>query len=396
MDDMFNQFFGGGQGGGRGGQQGNFNFDMGGGQGQQQEQPKVDPFENSDVIRLNLNTLSSFYRRKMVWVIFFYKSDHPKTEKVVEEFKILAEKLHGIIGIGAIDCEEDEEICEELAVSKAPKVKIYTEKSSDKGEFFKGKFEWKPISSKANSKMESFVSIVTENVFNDFMNREKDNFKALLFTNKKSTPPMYKALSKFSKKFSFGLVRESDALTKSFKISKFPSMCVVTGQYEHKADCFDGEIKLENLKGFLRDYLNGKKTAKASVQSGLLELTKKKFDMGLCGKHESKFCFIFFSTGSHADRRLQINIEKSMATFERSPVIFTYVDKTENGEFFTNFGTHSQIIIYKPKRNRYAEYTNDKTDVETLKMFIDGILSGNGRFTRLDTYPSFEYIKDDL
>lgn len=245
--------------------------------------------------------------------------------------------------------------------------------------------------------MESFVSIVTDNGYNDFMNREKDNFKALLFTSKKSTPALYKALSKFTKKVTFGLVRESDPLSKNFKISKFPSLCVVTSQYEHQADCYNGEeMKLENLKGFLREYLNGKKTAKASQQSGLVELTRKKYESGLCGKHESKFCLIFFSTGSHADRRLQINIEKAMSTFTKSPVIFTYVDKNENQEFFTNFGTQKQIIIYKPKRNRYAEYKNDKTDVESIQMFIDGILSGNGRFTKLDTYPSFEYLKEDL
>jgi hypothetical protein len=121
-------------------------------------------------------------------------------------------------------------------VKKTPTIKIYAEKINDVGEIYKGKYQWKLISNKATAKLESLVSIVTENGFIDFMNRVKDNFKVLLFTNKKKTPSVYKALSKFSKQMSFGLVRESDSLTKSFKIDKLPSLCVVTSQYEYKAD----------------------------------------------------------------------------------------------------------------------------------------------------------------
>lgn len=45
---------------------------------------------------------------------------------------------------------------------------------------------------------------------------------------------------------------------------------------------------------------------------------------------------------------------------------------------------------------RYAEYQYENTEVETLEMFIDGIISGNGRFTKLDSHPTFEYQTDDL
>ena len=391
VDEMFENFFHGG--GGAGG----FKFNFGGQQQQQQQQePKVDHFENSDVMKLNLQSISSFYRRNIVWVVFFFNNKDKKTEKIAEEIKILSDKMHGILGVGVVDCEEDEEICDELAISKTPRIKIYTEKYTDKGEFYKGKYNWKAVSSKATAKMESLVSIVSETGYSDFMNREKDNFKVLLFTNKKSTPPIYKALSKFTKKITFGLVRESDPLTKSFRILKQPSLCVVTDQYEHQTDCYQGEIKLENLKDFLRQYLVGKKSAKPSEQTKLVELTKNKYESGLCAKNEAKFCLIFFSTGSHSDRRTQLNIEKAMATFKKSPVIFTYVDKTENEEFQKNFGTQKQIIVYRPKRNRFTEYTSEGTDVESIKMFIDGILSGNGRFIKLDTFPSFEYVKEDL
>lgn len=46
--------------------------------------------------------------------------------------------------------------------------------------------------------------------YNEFINRDKEKNKVILFTAKKSTPPLIKALSKdFNNKLSFGEVRES-------------------------------------------------------------------------------------------------------------------------------------------------------------------------------------------
>lgn len=72
--------------------------------------------------------------------------------------------------------------------------------------------------------MESFVSIVNDKNYKDFMNRERNNIKVLLFSNKKKTPPVYKALSKFSKQITYGIVRSDDPLTNSFKVSSIPSL----------------------------------------------------------------------------------------------------------------------------------------------------------------------------
>jgi hypothetical protein len=39
-----------------------------------------------------------------------------KTKNFVEDYKKLAEKLYGIIKVGAIDCVSEEELCEEFGV----------------------------------------------------------------------------------------------------------------------------------------------------------------------------------------------------------------------------------------------------------------------------------------
>jgi thioredoxin-like negative regulator of GroEL len=70
-----------------------------------------------------------------------------------DEYNELASKMFGIIKVGAIDCHEEEELCEEFQVFDTPTVKIYTENAADDGVKHKGKIQWKSISSAAAAKM---------------------------------------------------------------------------------------------------------------------------------------------------------------------------------------------------------------------------------------------------
>ena len=77
--------------------------------------------------------------------------------------------MFGIIKVGAIDCGEEEELCEEFAVYDNPVIKIFTENANDDGEVHKGKKEWKAISNAAASKMQSFVSVVNTENYDGFI-----------------------------------------------------------------------------------------------------------------------------------------------------------------------------------------------------------------------------------
>jgi len=116
--------------------------------------------------------------------------------------------MYGIIKVGAIDCNEDEELCEEFATYSVPTMMVFTENYSDDGEKYTGKMDWSSISKFATQKMQSFVSIVTNENYDDFMKREPSKHKVLLFTERKTTAPLFKALSKqYKDKLLFGEVR---------------------------------------------------------------------------------------------------------------------------------------------------------------------------------------------
>ena len=73
--------------------------------------------------------------------------------------------------------------------------------------------DWKSIANFATKKMQSFVSLITSDNYEQFIQRDPTKYKVLLFTERRSTPPIYKALSKqYKDKLMFGEVRKSDTV----------------------------------------------------------------------------------------------------------------------------------------------------------------------------------------
>lgn len=59
--------------------------------------------------------------------------------------------------------------------------------------------------------MENFVNFVTEENYQEWILREREKGKVLLFTKAKKTPPLYMALSKeFKSRLNFGEVRSTN------------------------------------------------------------------------------------------------------------------------------------------------------------------------------------------
>jgi len=181
-----------------------------------------DLFENTDIVKLDLSTIFQFYRRKEIWILYFHDSKLEECKKFKDEYVSISEKLYGIIKVGAINCKEEEELCEEFGVFDIPQIVIFTENYSDDGERYRGKMEASNIMGSAAKKMQNFVSVVSSTNYDQFIERERlTKNKVLLFTEKKTTPAVFKALSKkFKEKLSFGEVRKSEEeLVKAFGVT---------------------------------------------------------------------------------------------------------------------------------------------------------------------------------
>ena len=78
-----------------------------------------------------------------------------------------------------------------------------------------------------------------------------------MFSDKKSTPPLYKVLSKeFKDRLIFGEIREegNEYLQKEFNVTSYPTLIVVTKPEVHLGYVFKGDYNKEKLRKFLKEY----------------------------------------------------------------------------------------------------------------------------------------------
>jgi protein disulfide-isomerase A6 len=121
--------------------------------------------------------------------------------------------------------------------------------------------DWNAIANFAARKMQSFVSIVSDINYEQFAGRDATTkHKILLFSEKKSTPALFKALSKkFKDKLVFGEVKSSETdLVKAFGVTKFPTLIAVTDFDSHEGVAYDSELKVDQVTKFLSTYAYSK------------------------------------------------------------------------------------------------------------------------------------------
>ena len=89
--------------------------------------------------------------------------------------------------------------------------------------------------------------MVTQENYEDWVETANGKGMVLLFTDRKSTAPLFKSLSKFYKdKLVFGEVKKEPELLKKFGIEKSPALIVISDPYEFKGETYNTtDIKID-------------------------------------------------------------------------------------------------------------------------------------------------------
>eukprot|EP00359_Climacostomum_virens_P009695 CAMPEP_0204916780 /NCGR_PEP_ID=MMETSP1397-20131031/14513_1 /ASSEMBLY_ACC=CAM_ASM_000891 /TAXON_ID=49980 /ORGANISM="Climacostomum Climacostomum virens, Strain Stock W-24" /LENGTH=487 /DNA_ID=CAMNT_0052089415 /DNA_START=173 /DNA_END=1633 /DNA_ORIENTATION=+ len=385
-NDMFNRFFG---------QNGNFhfNFNQGGGSGgdqffhHQQQKPQYESlYKNTDVIELSFSSLNTLFRRTQIWMVNFY---HPGCKHCVEmkdEWASLADKMYGIFKVAAVRCDEEEELCEEYGVTSYPTIIYFPENTAQTHQVYTGKKTYQDLADFAVNRMQSFVRLVNKDNFADFYESEPGQAKVLLFTNRKSTPPLLKALSKeFKEKVVFGEVRSSETeLIKKFSVGDLPSVIGLTGDSEGVK--YEGGNKRDDMEKWVRDFLYSRKHEGPLVR----ELTKNLALSGTCGTADAKLCFVWFTSKQNKSLELATQLANE---YSADPITFVWVDISRYPYFASAF-QNPQAMIMKPKRKKYLDISKLTTHKELTDQ-ISLVLSGGGDFSTLRTWPDLVESRDD-
>ncbi|CAD8107592.1 unnamed protein product [Paramecium sonneborni] len=380
--------------------QGHFNYNdvfsrfFGGGFQQQKPNLEQSLFSKSDVYEIDMTTINRFFRRDHVWLIFFYKNDD-YGRQYKNTWNELASKYYGIFQVAAINCAAENEICDdEFQVYEFPKVFAYPANIRQEPVEFKLKMELDQLAKFAISFMESFVSIVTNDNYDNFI-RQQDQHIVLLFTNKTSTPPLLKVLSKELKgKLVFGQVRNSDTkLIQQFQINNFPTLMVVTEPEQYRGVIYEqNDFKKDQIMKFLREYAYISKKVKKTHQAPR-ELSTLLIKSGSCTTKDTKMCFIIITE----DKDYLDLLNPLSQHYMKDKIDFYYINKNNliYSEVFDDINKFPTAVVIKPKKERYAQLQGELT-LQTIQDFLDSIISGNVQFKPMKDSLDFNIFKEDL
>ncbi len=374
FDDVFRDFFAGGRGGQR--------------MHQEEEDVDKDYFPQSDVITLKMNNLSRLYSRQQIWFILFFKANDQEFKDLQVMWKALAEKSYGIFKIAAVNCKSDEEICEEFDIRQTPLI-VYFPETSDSEEVYRGIKKADNIFTFGVKHMQSFVRVINSDNYGDFITENPSQHKVVLFTARKTTSPLLKALSKhFKGKLAFGEIRNTESeLVQKFNVSKFPSVMVLTEPEGYKGTAYDGTLNRDSLEKFLNQY--SYQSIKLEKPATVRELTSDIYNkQKTCSDSDGKnICLIYLFNGDHLSGAENILLEDIANRYKNDPIKVFFINPHKYTHFWVSLDSNdkdSQFLVIKGKRRRYASLNkSDVTDAQSVNNFVDNIISGGGSFKLL-------------
>lgn len=398
FEDIFSQFFGGGarQGGGqrRGGKQ-KFQFNMGNfGNfgGFQEEEREKNHFENTDVVILKMDNLSQLITRRLIWFVLFYKSKDDNIDVYVKAIKELAEKCYGIFKVGAVNCVNDEEICDEYSVRDTPKVLFFPETGSEP-EPYRGRMNFKAMFAFGSGNMQNFVRKVNKENYDDFISERQELYHVILFTNKKVTPPLLKAISKvYLNKLYIGEIKHTQKeLVDKYNIQKFPTFLVVTNEDSGEYVEYKDEMNnFESIKKFLRNYAYKRKTEDKSIK--FRQFTKNLYEnSNMCTRGDGKnICFFYLIKKDKPTKEEQKLLMDLGEKYMNDHVKVFYVNTKKYPYFISSFPIESENnskikgFILKGKRKKFIPIYFSIDDYKNINNVLDNVISGGGNYKTIN------------
>ncbi|KAG7379438.1 hypothetical protein PHYPSEUDO_008582 [Phytophthora pseudosyringae] len=368
-------------------------------------------------------------RSDVIWIIEFMNTEREQalTEK---EWKKSLTELHrkaGMVAMGAVSCEKEYELCERHG---GPGVRVFPLGLTEDKKLKRGDILPQTFTTIDEAKESAIAAIPDLTVeiestagLNGFISQARENhaLPILLFTTKKHTSPMIKALvlSVPTQKVMVAVIHDADEdLKKQFLVKPSAStslVCLVPTQanpddpnsapfgvvaYEKKTM---GSYNYPNVLQFILQVLSQyphpqaaepesedidfSSLDEASAQSLVPYLTKKNMD-DLCGGN--KICAIgFFEDHLDTLKDPESRLAKWWTTFahvvaqskqSREPFHFMWVNGKCQKAFAEAFGVGlfqmPTLAVYSPSKKRYA--TNVGIfDEENAAAFLKSVLSGS-------------------
>jgi len=275
------------------------------------------------------------------------------------------------------------------------------------------------MSSYATSKLPNFVTKVTSKNADKFLEDKPDLAKVILFTNKKETTTLYKALAiDFHYQLEFGEVKDTEKdIVSKYSVSKYPTLVVITSGGEQNN--YDGELKHNALSSFLKPFakeIPGKSKPSGGsskkdtppppppsepIRPVRDEVNDQTTFESVCYNKNSN-CLIALLDPQNTETELHETYIKTLEKLQEKytkTFNFLWLDAVKQTEFVDDWNLASgfpTIVAFNHKKSSIVPYIGAFSD-ESIGEFLDKILRGTKRASLVRKIPSISSkAKDEL
>ncbi|KAL1922460.1 uncharacterized protein VTP21DRAFT_9999 [Calcarisporiella thermophila] len=375
-------------------------------------------------------------------IVEFYAPWCGYCKQLAPEYKKVAENLKGLVKVVAVNCDDESNrpICGRHGVQGFPTIKVFKPdvKNPDKPKIpydYQGQRTAKPIVDYLLTKMPSYVQRVREQnsdraiSLEEFYKKENTTLsKALLFTTKDRTTPLYKGLSaEFKDRILLGEVVSTEReVVAKLGVEKFPTLLVFPKGKDGEVVTYDGKLNYESLHEFLSKYALPAKITKKSEDSSSKRpestpkaepfnpeigqiRTQKELESECLSK--TGICIFTFLNMVEEDPIAKKTGEEALSLLRElkehhhkkgSPFRFAWMDAQQEAvrDFMKDFDVvadYPSMLALNPNRRGYRNFLGafEKVPVER---FLDEIISGRGRVVGYQFEPklSGKKVRDEL
>mmetsp|Transcript_85563 Transcript_85563/g.133726 ORF Transcript_85563/g.133726 Transcript_85563/m.133726 type:complete len:549 (+) Transcript_85563:31-1677(+) len=348
--------------------------------------PDHNLYDDTDVIELQQESWNSgVAQRDEPWLIQFYKANVDDCVNVQEEYKQLSKTFSDFLSVAAINCRKQGKICQEAKVKSFPTVRWYPEDRNDEPDDYGDDISARLLGKYVNSRLKDFSSVISgKREMREWVDTQELP-AVVLFSDKKETPPMWRALSReFRNRVAFGTVLNCDktGVNKSEVQSVFdvriPGVVHVdpVGELGTAKEKMEKGLKKKVIALRLQKIVGVAKNA--GPAASFKEWTNERMQAGDCGPTDGQFCFLWLKAG--ADKQVEEAMRSLAVKYRTDPIKMMWVNVELNPSVLDAFGLENSdssdfFIAYRSKRKRFKVHEGEMT-FDRLDTFVDGVLNG--------------------
>jgi len=408
-------------------------------------------FKKSDVVELTPDTFKQEVLDSTELVmVMFYAPWCGHCKNLVPHWVQAASKLKGIAKLAAIDADQYKQMGQQYGIKGFPTIKMFKGVGSKarRPSDYSGERSAKAIADHAKSILPSLVASIKSDGVDAFFQDASSVPHIILFTDKTTTSPQYKALStKYHDRISLGEVRVKagkggeiqDDIAKRFGIKTLPTLLVFKPGETDPASATRHDSGLDanaliSIVSSVVGVADGSSTGSSSssgkpateeLNTGDLPLdaskeqSKKVFTkpdahetkaakitsgsqfMEKCaGRSDGMTCIaMFYDLAARPD--LETELDPLLVKFKYEKMAFVILDTSESkdiqhlGKTLKIFSEKEGAIAIRPKKQRYAVLQHE-FEFASLQTFLERIVGGDATYQKLPDLSKEPFIKNEV